>query len=225
MEKEKESSSIQSQKIPFLSRATNQLTNKQGTITLILFAVAFVFSLCMATPLSPLLSVDDNIFTAYSQPLYTMTAPVDRFTIICAIGCVVALMYNLMRNNSRRIYYPSNIVISLITFAYTIVGGCFAISTSKLLQEQFEEYVYADFINTKIINTADPMRAYTFKGTSTMASSSFVPTIGYIIGALFFVHAAFIAYELFMKIVSGQQIKKQIYAEPVKADPAAEEGK
>jgi hypothetical protein len=188
------------------------LTKKQGTITLVLFVIAFVYSLCMATPLADLRLVDDTVNHTYAQALYTMTAPIDTMLVISLFGCLIGLLYNTFRNNVRRIYYPSNFAFEGVTIGYSVFASAYLIWLAAFFNSTYSSI---DFAVVNDPNPSSAMSAFSVvaNGSNPLPLTTPIPLIGFLIGALMIIHIGFDVYELLVKIKEGNIIKKEIYAD------------
>ena len=81
------------------------LKKNNATIIVISFVLLAVYAICMATP-TAYLRYYGNLDTFY-QPIQGLN---DAFIFLAIGGIVLGLLYNLFRNNIRKIFYISNFV-------------------------------------------------------------------------------------------------------------------
>lgn len=208
-------------------------TKFEGYISLIFFALVFVYAICMSTPLAKLLYVDNTAPVTlsdgsempthyFSAALYNVSGKNNNLMLVGLIGCLISLMYNLFRNNQRRIYYVTNYVIEFVLIGY-LIFTCVMISytasyfgqqysaidfktlnaTEEQLEQIYPDYYY-DYMSYSLV----------VLGYEPMSTTTIVPLLGYLLTALVAVNTAFTGCELFFKRKTGTALFKKIYSEP-----------
>jgi hypothetical protein len=216
-----------------LGAITEGLIKGEGYISLIFFALVFVFALCMSTNISNLINVDNtaavNVSDGTVLPIHYVTAPwynvspkENTLMVVGIVGCILSLLYNMFRNNARRIYYVTNYVVEFALVAYTIFTCVMVAYVSSYFGEQYAS------INFGLVNATDDQLASTY-GTLASTYSQFsrvhyaldpistttaVPAIGYVLTALIAVNGGITCWELFYKWKTGTALFKKIYSEP-----------
>lgn len=198
---------------PFLKKASEFLVRNQGTVTLLLFALMFVFTLCVATPFAPLMGADDNSNHTYAQPMINMSTPIDYVMIIAIFGCLIAVCYKLFRNNSRRIYYTSNYAYLGVLIVYTLVCGVALLMLSNYFNVQYSSIDFA------VVNNATPeegMDKYSlvFHGYNAIPTTSPVGNIGIALAVIILIQFGLEVYSLIYKIITSKETYNSIYNAP-----------
>lgn len=93
-----------------------------GMITVIVFALLFVYALGMATPTAEIVYVNEY------EKFYDAIEPFNNGLIwVSIIGALLGGFYFILRNHVRTIYYVSNFVYFGLLIAYLFFAGIFTI--------------------------------------------------------------------------------------------------
>ena len=100
-----------------------------GTVGIIAYALLFIYALVMATPCSALIYYPNDINGVKAPDFYKQVQPMNNTILILAIfGIVLSLIYGLLRNKDRKVYFASNfvwfitfIVFSIVTCVITLI--------------------------------------------------------------------------------------------------------
>lgn len=174
----------------------------QSQISVVLFSLVFVYGLCMATPMAKLMFLE----SPYSDTLLLMTPIIDEILIISFIGVVFSLFYPVMRNNVRRIYYPSNIVYQVMLFVFTLFVGAFFLRQVIYYNGLFNA------IDREYVDMMIPIM--TGNEGSTLEWNTPVFWMGKTLGAFLIIEGLSEFGELLYKLLKGDKIRQEIYGEP-----------
>ena len=232
-----------SKKKTFLDKTVTFFTKYEGIISIVIFALVFVYAITMCTPMAHLSDMknDTSAFdylgnqVKYAQPLLNVTPMVDNLMLIAIIGIVISAFYNLMRNNSRRIYYVSNIVYEVILIGYTVFGIIYLVSTVSYFAQQYSTIRF-DILNAteselleryaSVGSEADILKYYTPYCTEHLhipnyKTSTCVPGLGYGLFALQLVNVGTLIFTFVKKLISSRKIYAEIYTDQKPAESEA----
>lgn len=222
----------------FLDKSARFFTKSEGIISVVIFAVIFVYAILMCTPMANLSDMSNDTSAIdffgegqvkYAQPLMNVSPVVNNLMLIAIIGIVISAFYNLMRNNSRRIYYVSNKVYEIILIAYTVFGLVYLFYTVAYFAQQYSTIRF-DILNAteeELLqryassgSEADIRKYYTpycyeHLKISKYRTSTEVPAIGYVIFAIALINLVFLVFSFVKKLSSGKKIYNEIYSENV----------
>lgn len=143
------------------------LQKYNGYISIVVFALMFVYALGMATPAAVLKKYEE------CRTFYSGIMPYNNAILILSIvGLLISAFYFVLRNHVRTIYYISNFVWNGINTAFTLTSGIITFVGVGYYQAQYAALPF------------DEINAYFEGSTNHINSNPAVFLIGYLLGAV-----------------------------------------
>ncbi|MBP3713336.1 MAG: hypothetical protein J6I69_02060 [Bacilli bacterium] len=204
-----------------LVKAYKFLIRNQGTISLLLFALVAIYALCAATPMGTLYrfgSDPDSVASIdgvrIDAPLKAVSPVINNALLFGLIGILISLFYKTFRNNSRRIYYPSNHVYEIIHIVWTFFVGGFLFYFTSFFSAQFSSIRF-DIINAPMNECPTQYLSLNFEylGISKMSTSTSVPALGIVLGVVVILVGICECCTYVQKIYESKELTASIYGE------------
>lgn len=164
-----------------------------GLIAILVFAVVAVYAICMSTPAAVLRNAYET--TEYYD-WYSQFMPMnDAFIFLAIFGIVWGVLYSVLRNQIRKVYYISNIVWHCVYIAFCLGAGIYMIISIANYQNAYSQLPF------------DQLNAYyeSHHATHRIDSNPPVFVLGYLVTVLVILSAVPVA------LVLAKQMKARFF--------------
>jgi len=173
-----------------MEKFKNFAQKNTGKVGVVLFALIFIYALCMGTPSACL-----QYYSEYDD-FYEVINPINNAILFIGIfGMVFSLLYSLLRCDTRKYYYASNYAWLFIYICFSIFAIIFLIKNISFYQTKYMALPF-DQIN-------DYFTAHNIQDKEWLNESTSIFALGYICALL-------IAVDLILPICTGVMKIKNI---------------